>query len=513
MLTVAHSMHAEHDIALVLLAVLLCAFGSWGVAKLFRHALKHSRRQALIWYFMTAVTSSITIWCTHFIAILAYQPNAPFSLDLGLTFVSLLIAVAGCTIGILIAGMFRTKLTTFIGGGALGLSISAMHYTGMVAYRVEGIVSWNPAYLVASVLFAMVFTTIALFLGAQARAYTTLKMTLTFALAIVGLHFAGMAAFKVAPTARLQGDTNPYEMKLLALVVAGTAVIIVLGGLFAYYIENRTRMENIDELRKARDEARNASLAKSEFMSVLSHELRTPLTIINGYATFLSDLKGSTLEKLKPDEQITRTHFDALGDQTERYGGRIKTAGDHLLLIINEILDYTSIELNSVKLNRTEFHAGDFLTVIRQQFQGIASEKQFQIEIEYDDFNLSVDRGRCQQIIINLVGNALKFSQGSKISVRVKIVGDGCRFEVEDNGCGMPDEDLQRIFQAFVQVESAKISTEGGTGLGLAICKKLSVAHGGDINVESTMGVGTKFIVTLPDCAVAVKSAKAKVAA
>ena len=69
MLTVAHSMHAEHDIALVLLAVLLCAFGSWGVAKLFRHALKHSRRQALIWYFMTAVTSSITIWCTHFIAI------------------------------------------------------------------------------------------------------------------------------------------------------------------------------------------------------------------------------------------------------------------------------------------------------------------------------------------------------------------------------------------------------------------------------------------------------------
>ncbi|WP_280321985.1 MHYT domain-containing protein [Sulfitobacter faviae] len=506
-------MHSDHDMTLVLLAALLCAFGSWVIANLYRHALKQTPRQALLWYFLTAVTSGIAIWCTHFIAMLAYQPDAPVSFDFGLTFVSLLIAIIGSTLGILIAGMYRRRFTNVIGGVILGLSISAMHYTGMVAYRIEGMIHWDQNYLVASVVLAMVLSIVALSFGGRGEKYARSKMTASFALAIIGLHFTGMAAFHVMPTTLIGGHSNPDEFRLLAMVIAGTAAMIVTGGLFTYFIENRTRMENIVELRQARDEARDASRAKSEFMSVLSHELRTPLTIINGYASFLTNLKGHTMAKLKPNEPISKVHFDELGDQTERYGGRIKSAGDHLLTIINELLDYTSIELNSVKLNRTSFAAGDLLAELAEQFQGLAKEKQAVLEIEYDEFDVFADRGRCKQILINLLGNALKFSSASSIRMRAKQVGDTCRLEVEDNGCGMPAEDLQRIFQAFIQAETASKSADGGTGLGLAISKKLAAAHEGDIRVESTVGIGTKFTVDLPLCASEIAAEEALVAA
>ena len=219
------------------------------------------------------------------------------------------------------------------------------------------------------------------------------------------------------------------------------------------------------------------------------------------------------MAKLKPNEPITKVHFDELGDQTERYGGRIKSAGDHLLTIINELLDYTSIELNSIKLNKTCFQPGDLLAELEEQFQGLAKEKQSLLEIEFDGFNVLADRGRCKQILINLLGNALKFSAASNIRMRAKMIGETCRLEVEDNGCGMPAEDLERIFQAFIQAETATKSAEGGTGLGLAISKKLAAAHEGDIQVESTIGVGTKFTVDLPNCASVIEAEKTLAAA
>ncbi|MFG6580971.1 sensor histidine kinase [Sulfitobacter sp. 1A13191] len=153
------------------------------------------------------------------------------------------------------------------------------------------------------------------------------------------------------------------------------------------------------------------------------------------------------------------------------------------------------------------------LAELAEQFQGLAKEKQAMLEIEYDEFDVFADRGRCKQILINLLGNALKFSSASSIRMRAKRVGDTCRLEVEDNGCGMPAEDLQRIFQAFIQAETASKSADGGTGLGLAISKKLAAAHEGDIRVESTVGIGTKFTVVLPLCASEIAAEEALVAA
>tara|TARA_R110002049_G_scaffold29972_1_gene101901 strand:+ start:79846 stop:81387 length:1542 start_codon:yes stop_codon:yes gene_type:complete len=499
MLSVFHTIHHDHDLGLVVLAGFLCAFGSWVMSRLYRHALSRPFSQAIVWYFMTSVTAGVAIWCTHFIAILAYQPDAPVNFDLALTFTSLVIAIVGCSFGILIAGMFRSISATLIGGTIFGLAVSAMHYTGMIAYRVQGAISWDSSYLIASVIVAVVLSTLALSLGRRETKASIIQMTALFTLAIIGLHFTGMAAFKVTSIQSFSEYENPGEFKLLALVIAGTATMIVLGGLFTFVIENRTRMESIDELRKARDEAESASRAKSEFMSVLSHELRTPLTIVIGYASFLTTLKSSTLSKLKPDEQVAEVHFHSIGDQAQKYGQRVKSAGDHLLTIINDILDYTSIELNDITLNKTEFSASELMSVLDEQFQGLAAEKSIALHAECDDITIIADRNRCLQILINLVGNALKFSHAKDIFVRARVNGKGVNLEVEDNGRGIQQPDLLRIFQAFTQLENAEDRTEGGTGLGLAISKKLSIAHGGDIGVESAVGKGTKFTVFLPN--------------
>jgi len=501
MLKVAHTIHAEHDLNLVLLAGLLCFFGSWVVSRLYRHALDRPRAQAMTWYFLTAMTAGVTIWCTHFIAILAYQLDAPATFHLSLTFASLIIAIFGSTAGILVAGTGGSRPTTLLGGAIFGLAIAAMHYTGMVAYRIQGKIEWDMSYLVASVVLAVILSMVALALACRGGRHSVLKMTGMLTIAIVTLHFTGMAAFQVTPPELATAYDNPAEYTLIALIVAGTALIIVLAALFSYFVETRTRNESIEELRQARDAAESASRAKSEFMSVLSHELRTPLTIVIGYAGFMSQLKNHSMSKMTPDEEITAAHYEKIGDQAELYGERIKFAGGHLLTIINDILDYTSMELNDLTLNKAPFPARVVLQEVAEQFQGLALDKSVNLHVEAPNIMVTADRHRSMQILINLVGNALKFAKASDIYLRASAGDDGFTFEVEDNGTGIAPENLERIFNAFTQVEDADNRAEGGTGLGLAICKKLALAHGGDITVTSTVGEGTTFTVSMPGAA------------
>lgn len=512
MLRVAHTIHYGHDLGLVLLAGVLCVFGSWVVSRLYRHALQRHRAHALTWYFLTAMTAGVTIWCTHFIAILAYQLDAPASFNLSLTFASLLIAVLGSTLGIVLAGMGKGRGATLLGGAIFGLAVAAMHYTGMVAYRVQGVISWDISYLFASVILSVVLSVVALAIASRGKRHSVLKMTVMLTVAILTLHFTGMAAFQITPVTLDGGYNNPAEYTLIALIVAGTALIIVLAALFSHFVENRTRNESIEELRQARDAAEAASRAKSEFMSVLSHELRTPLTIVIGYAGFLSQLKKHSTSKLGPDEEITAAHFEKVGEQAELYGQRIKFAGNHLLTIINDILDYTSLELNDLALDKAPFNARILLENVADQFQGLALEKSATLHVDAPDIIVTADRSRSMQVLINLVGNALKFSKAPDIYLRARPAPGGFTFQVEDNGTGIAPENLEHIFQAFTQIEAAENRAEGGAGLGLAICKKLARAHGGDITVQSTLKQGTTFTVTLPGRSSDANSTQAKAA-
>ncbi|MEI4472567.1 MHYT domain-containing protein [Frigidibacter sp. MR17.24] len=503
MLNVLSCISVQHDPSLVVIAALLCAFGSWAMSRLYRHARHRGPGQSALWYLMTATTAGVSIWCTHFVAMLGFQPQVPVSFDLALTVISLVVAIVGSAVAIAFAATVRLRFAPAIGGALLGLAISGMHYSGMIAYRVQGLVSWDHGYLVTSILLAAGFSALAMTFGSRDDRRSELWMALSLTLGIVGLHFTGMTAFRVAPLA-LPGDySNPAAFKMLALAIAGIAALVVMGGLFAYAVEIRTRMESITELTAARNAAEAASRAKSEFMSVLSHELRTPLTIVLGYAGIMTGLKQRHAAAARLPDETLDLHLRQMGDQAELYGQKITQAANNLLALINQILDYTNMELGDSRLSRAPFALADLLADADARFRPLALARGMRITVEADATWAHADRGRCDQVLANLIDNALKFSKADTLVLRARRTDTGLAIEVEDNGRGIAEADLERIFLAFQQLENADNRHEGGTGLGLAICRKIALAHGGELTVTSRPGAGARFTLSLPQDAVA----------
>jgi diguanylate cyclase (GGDEF)-like protein len=240
----------QHDIWLVLVAAIVCATGCWAITRLFQRAIRTTGLQRAGWHFLTALAAGSSIWCTHFVAILAYEPGVPVGFDPVLTVVSLLIAVAGAGFGFLVAASGLTRWTPLFGGAVVGLAISAMHYTGMLGYRVQGLVSWRPSYLTASVILSVVFSSLALHFAAR-RVSRSDKFVATglLVVAIVSLHFTGMTAFQVSPL-MIEGEfSDPAALQTLALAIAGVALLIVGAGLASYLIDDSVRAESFRQLR------------------------------------------------------------------------------------------------------------------------------------------------------------------------------------------------------------------------------------------------------------------------
>jgi signal transduction histidine kinase len=178
--------------------------------------------------------------------------------------------------------------------------------------------------------------------------------------------------------------------------------------------------------------------------------------------------------------------------------------------MINEILDYTSIELGEITLDRSDFSVRALLERVRDQFAGLAADKSVTITIDCDYHLIAhADEKRMLQILINLCANALKFAKAHEITLRARRTATGFDIEVQDDGCGIPQPAHSLIFNAFQQIEASHNRSEGGAGLGLAICKTLAAAHGGQISVRSAEGEGATFTVSLPHNAIAYTSANA----
>ncbi|MBN3811569.1 EAL domain-containing protein [Paraburkholderia sp. Ac-20347] len=261
----------KHNLWLVIVAVLICGGGSWVTARLVRRVFATRGLQRAGWQFLASVTAAVAIWCTHFVAMLGFEPGVPVSFDPVLTIVSLLIALGGSFAAFAVAGSGFTRAAPAIGGALVGLAISLMHYTGMMAYRVQGIVSWNHTYLVASIVLSVVFGALALdraSRGVNVRADvgaaktadkgakdgakdtgSVASVTLLLVLAIATLHFTGMCAFTVTPL-KIAGEfSNPAALQALALSVAGMAFIIAGAGLVSYLLDDTVRAESVEHLR------------------------------------------------------------------------------------------------------------------------------------------------------------------------------------------------------------------------------------------------------------------------
>jgi signal transduction histidine kinase len=254
----------------------------------------------------------------------------------------------------------------------------------------------------------------------------------------------------------------------------------------AISIENfLLRQEEMEHrlIEKEMEKLRELDRLKSDFVSHVSHELRTPLTAIKGSL-------DNMLDGLTGD----------LGEKQVRYLQRMKSNTDHLVRLINDLLDLSRIEAGQISLNPRSVGLSSLIGEICDSLRPLAAVKQITLAAEAPpDLTVVADRDRLTQILLNLTGNALKFTpSGGRIAVRAQAAGDQVRIAVADNGVGLDPKEKARIFERFYQARASDGGSTVGTGLGLSITKSLVELHGGGIVVESALGTGSTFTVTLP---------------
>lgn len=226
--------------------------------------------------------------------------------------------------------------------------------------------------------------------------------------------------------------------------------------------------------------AESANRIKTEFLAAMSHELRTPLNAIGGYAELLSMGLGGP---------ISSEHAG--------YLDRIRRSQQHLLGIINDILNFSRIEAGQVSYDMRPVVVGEVVEAVTPMIMPQAENKGLGIRKTLDASRVEADRGKLEQVLLNLLSNAVKFTSRGEIHISTFADGDRAGFRVADTGIGIPGDKLGSIFEPFVQVGRSLTTPHEGTGLGLSISRDLTRAMGGELTVASEMGKGTSFSVSL----------------
>ena len=242
------------------------------------------------------------------------------------------------------------------------------------------------------------------------------------------------------------------------------------------------------ELRDAKKVAEESGKIKEQFLANMSHEIRTPMNAITGFTKLL----------LQSQANFT--------SEQQRYINFIHNAGENLLVIINDILDFSKIEAGKLVLEHVDFYLQDVVDNVLGLFKGMASKKNviiFEVIDEEVPLHLKGDPVRLNQVLMNLISNAIKFTEKGHIKLEVSSLRQSgtkvlLRFTVEDTGIGISEDTLKRVFDSFTQASSDTTRKFGGTGLGLTIAKKIVALQKGEINVRSKLGKGTVFITDLP---------------
>ena len=239
----------------------------------------------------------------------------------------------------------------------------------------------------------------------------------------------------------------------------------------------------------ARRVAQEANEAKRHFLNMISHELRTPLGAIGGYASLL----------------VEEIH-GALSAEQRTFIARIQHNQQHLLRLVNELLDLAKIESGTTRVNLASVSVQGVLDSVYAMIDPQARASQLRLEVRGGDPTLSFygDGERVNQIVLNLLSNAVKFTPaGGSVTITTISTSDDIHLEVQDTGVGIPAEKLDEVFEPFFQVEAVPAGTVRGTGLGLAISRELARAMRGDLTVKSVLGEGSTFTLCLPRAAVA----------
>jgi len=244
------------------------------------------------------------------------------------------------------------------------------------------------------------------------------------------------------------------------------------------------RARLLEKLKEANAELMDANRHKSVFLANMSHELRTPLNAILGFSELLIDSKNGQFPA------ATRLRFLE----------QIHTSGKHLLGLINDILDLSKIEAGQMELRLQMVSVADVVSQVTSIVEPLVVQKQLHLKSDAGGAGqILADEGKLKQMILNLVSNAIKFTPaGGTVTVTARRVGDRLEIVVSDNGMGIAEHDLDRLFKEFQQIDSGANRKQQGTGLGLVLTRRLAVLHGGNVRAESELGTGSRFTIDLP---------------
>ena len=245
-------------------------------------------------------------------------------------------------------------------------------------------------------------------------------------------------------------------------------------------IQNARLFSEIEE--KSR-EIEIASKHKSQFLANMSHELRTPMNSVLGFTEMLAD-----------------GLYGPLPDKAMKALERVQANGKHLLGLINDVLDLSKIEAGQLTLAFEDYSLAQVVQTVRSNAESLAKAKGIELMANVQE-GIPIGRGderRLTQVLLNLVGNAIKFTDQGSVEISARLVDANFEIAVKDTGPGIAPEDQHKIFEEFQQVDNSSTRQKGGTGLGLAISKRIVEMHGGTIEVQSVLGEGSTFRIVIP---------------
>ncbi|MCJ2012240.1 MHYT domain-containing protein [Methylobacterium sp. J-076] len=608
--------HTGYNPGLVALSIAIAVFASYAALDLGARLRRSDAGPRWAWGTGAALAMGGGIWSMHFVGMLAFEMGQPAAYDLGVTVLSLAIAVAstgGAFAWVALRGTAWRSL--LVAGPLMGLGVAAMHYTGMAAMRVPGNRAYDPAVVAVSVAIAVTAATAALWLTFRRnRPWQKLAAAAVMGLAVAGMHYTGMAAatftaeeagahaahvtamgagqekLALAVTGitfailflammagsldqrrtqrRLHGSEERFRAAVRAVHGimwttdasgqfveeqpgweqitgqtfaesrgAGWATVIhpddmaetvrvwreVIGTGRDFAVEHRARtpagewrhytvravpVRDADgtirewvgvhtdvtarhqyetALRAARDAAEEASRAKSRFLANMSHELRTPLSAVIGYAEMLQE----------EAEDLGQDTF--LADLA-----KIRSNAQHLLGLINDVLDLSKVEAEKMDVYAEDFAVESFVRDAAATVDTLVTKKGNRLVLDLGPGlgEARTDAVKLRQCLFNLIGNAAKFTEHGTVTLRIRREPDPSGgllvFSVADTGIGMTPEQVAGLFQRFTQADETTTRKYGGTGLGLALTKAFARLMGGDVRVESAEGVGTTFTLAVP---------------